>query len=410
MCEISERNKNNEGEREMDTIHKLNNFYSEKLSILEVTKYLTSYDEQIDGFVIYGCGPLGNYLKDVMQQLSLNLLGYVDDFYDGSQWDNVEVYSLQEVLSKFKHVSIILTPHYENNKRMMKEKIEKAVNGEGAYDILDKNVLLYVAHGFSLDKEKKQVGNIYEKTDLIISNCCTLRCEGCSVCIPYVEKEHFDLEEVKRDISKLNDLVDYIAVLEVMGGEPLLYPWLPQLLDYISGLSNIYVIMIDTNGTVVPNEEMLDAMARNHVLIHVTDYGEVSTKKDVVLEKCEEKNIYCTIREVGEWADLGKIKDYETTENDKKFHSCFAAVECANVYRGRWHICPRDAKYVDMNLFSPCEDEFINLHDDMPETEKRQKLYDLTHRENAITSCRFCKGTDGKIQGGVQMVDAEKNI
>ena len=395
----------------MDAIQKLNHFYEEKLSISEVKEYLKQYDGQIDGFIIYGCGPLGNYLKDILQQLSVNLLGYVDDFYTGTQWDGIPVYSMQEVAAKFSKVSIILTPHYENNKRIMREKIEQTyAAGEVSCEILDKNVLLYAAHGYSLDREKNQVGNMFEKTDLIVSNCCTLNCEGCSVCIPYVKKEHFELDKVKKDISKMNDLVDYIAVLEVMGGEPLLYPSMAELIDYISGLSNIYVIMIDTNGTVVPTEEVLEAMERNHVLVHITDYGEISGKKDILLEKCKEKNIYCTIREVGDWADLGDIKDYESENNDTKFQSCYAAVECANIYRGRWHICPRDAKYVDMDLFSPCEDEFIELHNDLSEDKKRKKLYDLSHREKAIASCRFCKGTDGKISGGVQLKDVKQDM
>ena len=53
----------------MDAIQKLNHFYEEKLSISEVKEYLKQYDGQIDGFIIYGCGPLGNYLKDILQQL-----------------------------------------------------------------------------------------------------------------------------------------------------------------------------------------------------------------------------------------------------------------------------------------------------------------------------------------------------
>ncbi len=391
----------------MECIERLNLFYQEKLSIPEVTECLESYNKVIDGFIIYGCGPLGNYLKDILKQLSLNLIGYVDDFYSGDKWDGVDVYSLEEAAS-FEKACLILTPHYKENKAIMRKNIESVF--ENGCDILDKNVLLYAAHGFSLDKERKQIGNIFEKTDLIISNCCTLRCEGCSVCIPYVEKEHFALEDIKKDISKMNDLVEYIAVLEVMGGEPLLYPQLPELLDHIAGLSNIFLIMFDTNGTVVPDDKLLDSMKRNHVLIHITDYGEVSTKKDIVRQKCEEKEIYCTIRDVGEWADLGEVKDYGSEENAKKFRSCFAAVECANVYRGRWHICPRDAKYVDMDLFTPNEEEYIELHDDTSDELKRRKLYDLTHRENAIISCRFCKGTDGKIRGGVQIEDVKEDL
>lgn len=83
----------------MECIERLNLFYQEKLSIPEVTECLESYNKVIDGFIIYGCGLLGNYLKDILKQLSLNLIGYVDDFYSGDKWDGVDVYSLEEAAS-----------------------------------------------------------------------------------------------------------------------------------------------------------------------------------------------------------------------------------------------------------------------------------------------------------------------
>lgn len=51
----------------MERIEKLNRFYQEKLSIPEVTECLKGYNEEINGFIIYGCGPLGNYLKDILK-------------------------------------------------------------------------------------------------------------------------------------------------------------------------------------------------------------------------------------------------------------------------------------------------------------------------------------------------------
>ena len=65
---------------------------------------------------------------------------------------------------------------------------------------------------------------------------------------------------------------------------------------------------------------------------------------------------------------------------------------------------------MDMDLFTPHPEEYIDLHDGVSDELKRQKLYDLTHREDAIISCRFCKGTDGKIRGGVQMEDVKRDL
>ncbi len=387
----------------MDALEKCNNFYREKLSVQEVTSCLREYVEGGAKFVIYGCGPLGNYLMDVLADLSLPFFGFVDDFYGEREYKGVGVFTLEEIAEQSGKVCMVLTPHRESNKKIMREKIAAAL-GSGCH-IMDKNALLYVSHGISLDPGKKQFGNIYEKIDLIVTNCCTLKCRDCSELIPYVKPEHFELEDVERDIGKMNDLVDYIAVLEVMGGEPLLYPGLAEVLHYIAGLPNIYQIMLDTNGTVVPDEETLEAIREHQVLVHITDYGEISTKKLELLRKCEERGIYCTMRKIGNWADHDAIKDYGRDGMDEKFRTCCSAVECSNIYRGRWHVCPVDTKVSEMGLFTPSDKEYIELHGGETEEIQREKLYALSHRKKAVSSCRYCKGTSETIPGGIQ-VDA----
>lgn len=394
----------------MDILGKLENFCEEGLSISETEQLIRRYDEQIDGFVIYGCGPVGNYLgAEVLPDIGVKVLGYLDDFRDCGWWNGIKLLSLAEIKASYRKVCIIITSQHRRSIDDLKTRIQYELEDIG--DVLEKDIFLYVSHNISMDKDRSFMGNVFGKMDLVVTNCCTLRCKGCSELIPYVtNKEHFDIQDVKKDISRINELVDYISVLEIMGGEPLLYPDLPELIDYISSLSNIYMIMIDTNGTVFPRKETLEAISRNHVIVHITDYGDVSTQKDTLLNACRKKEIYCTMYQVDKWDDFGELKEYTSIEDNAKFESCFAVNDCSNVYQGRWHICPRDTKLADLGFTSLCEGEFIDLHSEIPVGKKRQKMHELLNRKEAIAACRFCQGTDGKIQGGVQMKDVKEDI
>lgn len=383
----------------MDRLVKLNGFSEKKYSVEEVKKVLTEYDQEIDGFIIYGCGPLGNHLKYIMEEQGLNVLGYVDDFAEQKEWLGLPIRPLELWMEQYKKTCYIITTHYTFKIKQLRQHLLESV-GENC-NILDKNVLLYIDHGYSIDTNKEFKNNIVQKIDCIISNRCTLRCKSCSVYIPYIEKEdriNFPAKEIERDMDAVNDLIDYAAVVELMGGEPFLHPELPALIDYISGLSNVYLIMIDTNGTILPDDAVFEALRRSNGIVHITDYGDqVSIKKNEIIQKCREKQVHCTMRDrAEEWYELGLVEYYGDADSQRKYDNCVAAKECIQIYKGGWYLCPRDFRYRELYKADSSDDEWLDLNGKEGIGKKRDKVNELINRREALQSCSYCKGTDGE--------------
>lgn len=385
----------------MNRIELLNNFYQNKLSVDKCISELKMLNDEIDGFVIYGTGPAGTKLKSIMDRLGLHVYGFINDFIEEEEYLETKVFKLAQLIDTDKKLCYILTPHFKKDRDVMEEKMKQILNRE--VDIIDKNVLFYCSHNRSI--EENNGGGIFQKIDFIISNCCTLNCKNCCVAIPYIaksEKVHFPIEQLKKEISAINEIIDYSAVLEVMGGEPLLYPNLAELINHIGTLPNIYQMLIDTNGTLVPSEEVFDAIIKNDVIVHITDYGDLSIKKEELMQKCHEKGIGVTIRKATDitWDDYGAIVDRKT--GDYQFGQCFSKFECSNIYKGRWHICPRSAKFHDMELFPIDDKEFLDLLDQSSLESKKEKMRSLLARKESLQSCRFCSGLVDKVPAGKQ--------
>ena len=82
------------------------------------------------------------------------------------------------------------------------------------------------------------------------------------------------LEEVKADLDLFFAHIDYIGLLLISGGEPLLYPHLAECMRYIMERysSKIYSLETVTNGTVTPPSAFLEALRELDIKITVDDY------------------------------------------------------------------------------------------------------------------------------------------
>ncbi len=87
---------------------------------------------------------------------------------------------------------------------------------------------------------------------------CTLKCKNCSqMCsfFPFSNEAKnihgdFDPNEIWADIKKLLDVVKYIGVLILVGGEPFINKSLPNLMEKIINEKRIKSVLFITNGTV----------------------------------------------------------------------------------------------------------------------------------------------------------------
>ena len=95
--------------------------------------------------------------------------------------------------------------------------------------------------------------------------------------MPYTE-HFFDrkIEEVKKDIDIVFQYIDELSLLVLVGGEPLLYVPMGELVTYIGEKykSKIGKVLVITNGTIIPDKSLCEIFLKYGVEVRISNvYG-----------------------------------------------------------------------------------------------------------------------------------------
>lgn len=136
-------------------------------------------------------------------------------------------------------------------------------------------------------------GKVYLKhQNMLLTTICNLNCEYCLNYNPYNKhQKHFDLEELKRNVSIYFSHIDRVGLFQLTGGEPSLYPNLQELILYIAHNfgNKIDRLSLITNGTVIFSEEFLKMLKENHVFVEIDDYSEAVPRLEQNIRQLREK-------------------------------------------------------------------------------------------------------------------------
>lgn len=135
-------------------------------------------------------------------------------------------------------------------------------------------------------------GKVYiNRVDISVTNRCTLNCEGCNMLMSYYcNPQDRKLDEIKRDLDAFFEWVDIVEDMNLLGGEPLLYPELVEVLQYIQDnyRDKIVDIYMFTNGMCNLSQELLDISQKMDVIYDVSDYTHGLPQLEPRLEKFQE--------------------------------------------------------------------------------------------------------------------------
>lgn len=395
---------------------KLRSIIKSKESRENIESIIVSQIEQYqDGVIIFGCSSTGKLILEELEKLSIRPLCFCDDV----EIEEIKEYQGYRLLSssqageiyKGKNVGIILSVNHIDQFNMVK----KQLNDLGFLEFIDKDLILFSHKQRMLkqlnvvqteDVEYKNDGHdiVFDKIEFNITAKCTLKCRDCCQ-ILYLTNGlgHSDVELTNRTINEFSKTVDYCALVEVFGGEPLLHPDLCKILDETSKIWNVLEVVVDTNGTLVPKEDLLKLMASRRIAMRVTDYGELSAKKYLIKEACEKAGVPCTIKKVSTWNIYGKAEKSSYTDQERKFRTCVSANKCSSLIEGKWHVCARNAHLTRLGMLRENENEYMNFMDeDMSYEQKRIKMNGLLLRKEPLSSCMYCDGSDNLSMGGIQ--------
>ena len=274
---------------------------------------------------------------------------------------------------------------------VFRNEYKELLDNEGIKSIWYKNIASIWPY-----KYKNKV-HIFQ-TDILVTEKCTLACSYCNMFMPHYEFPiHREFDTIKSDIDLYFNLVDYVSVFHLVGGEPFLYPHIEDLVRYILENYNhkIDKLIITTNGTILPKQSTLDLLKENDVILSVSDYSDklehIQNKVLKVLNAYKTQNVNHYVRTEIEWYDFGDLrvkKNLPTDELIKHFDSCTAPFRGLN--DGKFYYCHLNTSAVRTNLFPLNDNDYVSIDSVSKEDLIR---FDLGFTDlGYITFCDNCNG------------------
>lgn len=233
--------------------------------------------------------------------------------------------------------------------------------------------------------------------EIVLTTICTLNCKGCSALMPVYPrdlKRHVDLEEIAKSIEGLTKSIDYVDRVRLLGGEPLLYPHLYDVLYLLQSQNKINQIEIITNGTLmIKDERVIEILKDGRFRIVISDYGK---RLDNLIQQLKDEKINYEIYSRGSWFDFGEVteKAWNSSELRDNFLFCKKArQQCISVLNGKLNLCPRASHGAYLGLIPLKEHEYIDLLDDtITVKQRRTQIFSFLYKTPPyIEACRYCE-------------------
>lgn len=169
--------------------------------------------------------------------------------------------------------------------------------------------------------------------NVILLTHCNLRCKSCSQLVPYVKNYHYSsAEKVKSDLDRYFHVFDYVKELVLVGGETFLYKDLAEVARYIKGHfpDRYYELKVFTNGTIVPNESVIESLSElDRVRVWISDYTcSIKREHSTIIKYLEKYKVPYTLNNSfgqsaeNRWFDLGDPFALKAGDAVSRFRYC----------------------------------------------------------------------------------------
>ncbi len=243
----------------------------------------------------------------------------------------------------------------------------------------------------------KDLVHIFQ-TDVLVTEKCTLACSHCNMFMPhFTSPNHRSIDIIKSDIDSFFNIVDYVSVFHLVGGEPFLHPQIEDIIKHVLSnyIDKIDKFIITTNATILPKESTLELLRTNDVILSVSDYTDelehIQVKVKKVLDSYKSNDINHYVRTEIEWYDFGDLRiSNGMTPNQliEHFDRCTAPFRGLN--DGKFYYCHLNTSAVRTNLFPLNDNDYLKIDN----VSKEELLkFDLGYTDlGYITFCQNCNG------------------
>lgn len=240
-------------------------------------------------------------------------------------------------------------------------------------------------------------------TEIVLTTVCTLKCKGCSALMrEYKNPCHTDLENNIKALERMLEAVDSIRLFRLLGGEPLCYPNLYEMLLFISKQNKIKHASIVTNGTLlIKDERIIELLKNKRFSVFISNYGEISNKKNELINQLKSNNIkYILSNEEKLWRDYGDLEYRNRNKKSLKKQFLNCEIMCNSIFEGKLHHCPRSTHGMNLNKIPVPKKDYVDLLDkNLTIKQLRIELYKFFYKYVPyVEACDYCNGGTNEIK------------
>ena len=370
--------------------------------------------EKMNGnIILYGAGRRGSVAAHCLNKMKISFICFCDSDTkkQNQEYCGHKVISPEELISLYNNSMILITTnHYYAVSEMLKRAGFKNIfSCISLFETIDFDGYTMYSPEYQARNIEQYFYTLVSSTDKDISYIsqvqlpvtmrCTLRCKECNSYIPYNKgiAEDFRYEDMVSSVNKLLESYQTIANILLYGGEPLLYKELHRLVSVFSDNKQIEKVTVVTNGTLLPSNDLLTALCRPKVSVRISNYGELSKKKDELIAILRARNVNIEITDFKYWNRNPTVDIlYETNEQlREKVKNCCSIAKAMTIINGKIFFCGFSAFYDYFKAVPDFGDNYVDLlHFEGSSDELREKIDGLLQMsEDGLPkqACRFCK-------------------
>ena len=232
--------------------------------------------------------------------------------------------------------------------------------------------------------------------DVVLTEKCTLKCVDCSNLMQYYKNpEDSEHELLVQSLKLFMSTIDYVHELRLIGGEPLMYRNIDEIISLLLGYQNFGKVLIFTNGTIVPRANVLDLCTDQRVHFYISNYGNaLSRNVDKLVAALSKSKISYLNERITTWQDCAIIGKQERSPDEtfEVFSNC-CVKDTLTLLHGKIFGCPFSAHADRLGAIPEFSDDFIDLKSVQGKTLK-EELARLTSGNKNLGACEYCNGRD----------------
>lgn len=244
------------------------------------------------------------------------------------------------------------------------------------------------------------------KLDTAITSRCTLHCSHCAMFTSYCkDKRDCLIKDLKANFDQVFQLVDYVFEYTLFGGEPFLHGQLAEIISYLGNryTEKIGQIVVITNGTVLPGQELLLVLQKYKVILSISDYTAINPYAATLAEfvkKLDEYGIQYYINHEIEWKDHcfpSHSCDYDEEYLPEHMRVC--GYTCHSVNEGKLYYCDVAWGARKHTGYQDQADDYVDLYKiqkEYPPEQAKLRILEYcmgnVNEKGYMSLCKYCAG------------------